>query len=324
MKSIVIYYTWTGNTKQITEAIHSGMKEISDECDIARLEEVDIRELRNYELIGLGSFVQSYQEPAVVTDFINAMPDLKGKYAFTFCTHGVCAGGYIAKVIAALRRKGLTVTGWNDWYGSGFIPFVPKPYYTDGHPDEVDLKEAKDFGREIMERSQRISQGETQLIPELPEKEEYDKIYGVPPLPQDTPEVIGKLMAEMGKLKPRVNIEKCKYPKCSICMDNCPTHSIILSKTPQITYETCGPCLLWLCEQLCPTGAIEVDWEIMDNLEDSIKSYFNQLAEPMKEYKDLRRFRSLITKEEGSDKPLCKIKDYPKLVIHDGVVSKRG
>jgi hypothetical protein len=27
-----------------------------------------------------------------------------------------------------LRRKGLTVTGWNDWYGSGFIPLMPKPF----------------------------------------------------------------------------------------------------------------------------------------------------------------------------------------------------
>ena len=252
MKSIVIYYTWTGNTKQITEAIHSGMKEISDECDIARLEEVDIRELRNYELIGLGSFVQSYQEPAVVTDFINAMPDLKGKYAFTFCTHGVCAGGYIAKVVAALRRKGLTVTGWNDWYGSGYIPLMPKPYYTDGHPDEADLKEAEEFGREIAQRSQRIARGETRLIPELPEKEEYDRLYGVP---VDIGAV--DLAAEMAKLKPVYHAEKCTYPKCKICMENCPTHSIDLTRSPQISYETCGPCIVWFCEQLCPTGAMD-------------------------------------------------------------------
>jgi flavodoxin len=38
MKSIVIYYSWTGNTKQIAEAIYSGMKELSEECDIARLQ----------------------------------------------------------------------------------------------------------------------------------------------------------------------------------------------------------------------------------------------------------------------------------------------
>ena len=80
MKSIVIYYSWTGNTKQIAEAIQEGMKEISDECDIAPLREVDVGKLTNYDLIGLGSFVQSFQEPMIVTDFVNAMPDLISKY----------------------------------------------------------------------------------------------------------------------------------------------------------------------------------------------------------------------------------------------------
>ena len=318
MKSIVIYYSLTGNTKRIAEAIHSGMSQLAEKCDIAPLGEVDTRELLNYELIGLGSPVMSYQEPPIITSFINDLPSLKGRYGFTFCTHGVRPASYIARMVAALRRKGLTVTGWNDWYGSAFIPFAPKPYYTDGHPDEIDLKEAKDFGREIVERSRRISTGEARLIPKLPRKEKYDRLYGKPPPPVS--EEMGELLAIIGKLKPRLNVEKCKYPKCSICIDNCPTHSINLSESPPISYQTCGPCLLWLCEQLCPAGAIEVDWEIMDNLEDSIKSYFDQLAEPMKEFKELRRFRSLLTVEEGQDKPLYKIKKHPRLIIRDGVV----
>jgi len=319
MKSIVIYHSWTGNTKQIAEAIHSGMKEISDECDIARLGEVDVGTLTNFELIGLGSFVQSFQEPAAVTDFINAMPSLEGKYAFTFCTHGTCAGSYITRVVTALREKDLTITGWNDWYGSGFMAFMPKPYYTDGHPDEIDLKEAKEFGKEIVKRSQRISKGEVQLIPELPEKEEYDKLYGVP-----IDLGAGDLMAVMMKLKPVYNAEKCIYPKCTICMDNCPTHSINLSESPQISYETCGPCMIWFCEQLCPTGAIEVDWEPIDKMTEPIISLFNMLAEPMKENKELRHFRSLITEEEGSGRPLYQRKEHPKLVIRDGVVKERS
>jgi flavodoxin len=53
MKCIVIYYSWTGNTKQIASAIHSGIKEIFDECDIYLHEEVDINKLREYDLIGL-------------------------------------------------------------------------------------------------------------------------------------------------------------------------------------------------------------------------------------------------------------------------------
>jgi len=325
MKSIVIYYSQTGNTKQIAEAIHSGMSQVTEKCEIAPLSEVDTRELLNYDLIGLGSPVIDFQEAAIVTDFINGMPSLKGRYGFVFCTHGTCAGSYIARMVAALRRKGLTVTGWNDWYGGVFIPFMPKPYYTDGHPDEVDLKDAEDFGREIRERSRRISLGETRLIPRLPRKEKYDRLYGIPPLPQDMPEDMRMSREDWDKLKPKINVEKCKYPKCSICMDNCPTHSINLSESSPISYQTCQPCMLWFCEQLCPTGAIEVNWEPIDKAESFMKSFFRQLAEPMKELKDIRHFRSLVAPaEEGQDKQLYKIRQHPRLIVRDGVARLRS
>jgi flavodoxin/ferredoxin len=315
MKSIVIYHTWTGNTKQVAEAIHSGIREIFDECEIAPLKEVDAEKLKDYDLIGLGSFVQSFQEPVIVTDFINAMPDLKGRYGFTFCTHGTCAGNYISRTVTGLREKGLTVTGWNDWYGGGFIPLMPKPYYTDGHPDEIDLKEAGEFGREIAQRSRKIAGGENHLIPELPDREEYEKLYGAP-----IDLGAGEEMADMMKLKPVYNAEKCLYPKCTKCMDNCPTKSIDLSGSPQISYETCGPCLVWFCEQLCPTGAMEVNWDIADKVTNTMTSIFTRLAEPMEEYKELRRFRNLITQKEGSGTPLYKKEKRPKLIVRDGVM----
>ncbi len=315
MKCIVIYYSWTGNTKQIASAIHSGIKEIFDECDIISMKEVDINKLREYDLIGLGSFVQSFREPAPVTEFVDAMPDMTGKYGFTFCTHGTCAGSYIERMVKGLRGKGLKVTGWNDWYGSGFIPLMPKPYYTDGHPDQIDLDEAKEFGKEIAQRSLRIARGETQLMPELPEREEYDRLYG------ELMDLGGReQMADMAKLKPVYNPEKCLYPKCSKCMDNCPTRSIDLTDSPKINYNTCGPCMVFLCEQLCPTGAMEVNWDIADNIMNTMTSIFKRLAEPMEKYRELRRFRSLITAEEGSGTPLYRKQRRPKLVIRDGVM----
>jgi flavodoxin/Pyruvate/2-oxoacid:ferredoxin oxidoreductase delta subunit len=315
MKGIVIYHSWTGNTKQIAEAIQSGIKEVFNDCEIIPMGKMDVEKLKNYDLIGLGSFVQTFQEPAPVTDFINAMPDLKGKYGFTFCTHGTCAGNYILRTVTGLRRKGLTVIGWNDWYGSGFIPLMPKPYYTDGHPDSIDLKEAKEFGKQIALRSEKIAGCETKLIPELPVKEEYEKLYGAV---MD----LGSRddMADMVKLKPVHNTDKCLYPKCTKCMDNCPTKSIDLTGSQKINYNTCGPCMVWLCEQLCPAGAMEVNWDIADNMMATMTSIFKRLAAPMEEYGELRRFRSLITEEEGSGTPLYKKQKRPKLIIRDGVI----
>ena len=73
-------------------------------------------------------------------------------------------------MVTALRKKGLKVTGWNDWFGSAFMPYIARPYYTDGHPDEIDIKEAKEFGKEILERTLKISKGELGLFPDYPER----------------------------------------------------------------------------------------------------------------------------------------------------------
>ncbi|HEY97554.1 MAG TPA: hypothetical protein G4O16_05160 [Dehalococcoidia bacterium] len=329
MKSIVIYYSMTGNTKRIAEAIHAGMSQSGYKCEIVSLKEVNIQRLFDYDLIGLGSYVDDFQEPASVTDFIKNMPSLRGKYGFTFCTHGTCPGQYIARMVRSLRRKGLIITGWNDWYGSVFLPFLAQPYYTDGHPDHIDLEEAMNFGKEILERSRRISEGETHLIPRLPRKEKYNKRYGDLSVLDDLNVVPGfeseRLTQEdMKVLKPRLNVEKCKYPKCTICVDNCPTQSIHPSQSPPINHDTCRPCSLWFCEQLCPTGAIEVNWEPIIRTEKLRKVLFNWLAEPMKKYKDLRHFRSLISpEEEGRDKPLYKINKHPRIILRDGVARVR-
>ena len=40
MKSIVIYFSQTGNTEKIALAIQAGIKHISGQCDIARLQDV--------------------------------------------------------------------------------------------------------------------------------------------------------------------------------------------------------------------------------------------------------------------------------------------
>ena len=70
MKSIVIYHSITGNTKKIAEAIHAGMSQTSEQSDIARLKDVDINDLVDYDLIGLGSPVMRNRELYNVTNFI--------------------------------------------------------------------------------------------------------------------------------------------------------------------------------------------------------------------------------------------------------------
>ena len=308
----------TCNTKLIAKAIQKG---IGGNCELAGMNETEPESLVNYDLIGIGSPVIGYKEPPNVTGFMKNLPQLDGKYGFTFCTHGTCPCGFVAEMVAQMRDKGLTVTGWNDWFGSAFMPYIDRPYFTDGHPDEIDIKEAEEFGKEVFKRTELISRGAVELIPELPEKAEYDKIYNTKPLPDELPEDLGIPQSDWDRLKPQLISEKCIL--CGQCADHCPNKAITMDDSSiLISHEACGPCHVWFCEQLCPAGAIKVDWEPMEIRAESTRKYFNLLAESMMKYKELRRFRCLFTpEEEGTKAPLSKRTYHPKIKVKDGIVS---
>ena len=257
MKGIVIYHSITGNTKKIAEAIHRGMSQTGKQCDIARIKDVKAENLEGYDLIGLGSPVMRNRELRNVSNFIEyAMTSVDGKHGFAFCTHGALPGHYMSRVVPAMRQRGLIIIGWNDWFGSAYFPAIPKPYFTDGHPDEIDLKEAEEFGREMVERNRKIYEGETGLIPTFPVGKEYDEIYD--PAPRASAEVVAEYNRIQDNMEVKINPAKCKHPKCSICTDHCPTGCIDFSQSPVVRMMACDRC--WLCEQACPNGAIEVDW----------------------------------------------------------------
>lgn len=139
MKCVVIYFSQTGNTEKIARAIQTGIKQIAGNCDLLTVKEANPRRLFEYDLIGLGSPIMD-KEPANVTAFINNLRFVGGKHIFSFCTHGTMGYIYNPSVVPQLRKKGLLVVGWNDWYGTCWGPIhQPTPYPTDGHPDAIDL-----------------------------------------------------------------------------------------------------------------------------------------------------------------------------------------
>jgi ferredoxin len=204
-------------------------------------------------------------------------------------------------VVAALTLEGLTVIGWKNWYSRCFVPEHPKPYFTDGHPDAIDLDEARSFGKEMAERSKRVAAGESRLIPMLPKGKAYHELYPGPGstdragsthnLKERTKKEILELI-DLRSFDFKINKEKCLYPQCTVCIDNCPTHSINFTISPPVFRKNCDRC--WFCEQICPRGAIEVDWEpvakfVDENLADGwfevadeavAKGYLRRLVDP--------------------------------------------
>ena len=271
MRGIVVYYSATGNTAKIAKAIHRGMS-ASMECAIAPLKKADPQTMAQYDLIALGAPIWYFREPANVRLFIHALPDLTGKLCVPFCTHGASPTGFFWSMVPMLTKKGLTVIGYNSWYGSVYqVLHAPKPYFTDGHPDDIALREAEDFGREMAGRARRIAWGETGLIPELPKGPKADSLwqshevfrpFPPPPAKPGEPARPAPPPRESPVVR-TVDMERCTYPGCTLCIDTCPVNAIDFSKRPVLFRKSCLNCAL--CDKMCPQLAIEVDAETMRN-----------------------------------------------------------
>ncbi len=303
MKSLVIYFSQTGNTQRIAQAIQKGINETRTHCDIARIQDVNREDLADYDLIGLGSPVWHRREPLNVLNFVEyKLRSLEGKLGFVFCTHGLYPGHFLGRMVPALKLEGIRVIGWKNWFGSVWVPEHPKPYFTDGHPDDIDLEEARLFGREMAEKSPGVTAGEIPL-PELPQGQKYHELY---PGPGSTDRIRAfqekgpsgyretRELIDLRSFDFRINPEKCLYPKCTVCIDNCPTQSINFSVTPAIFRKSCDRC--WFCEQICPRGAIEVDWAPVANFVDRniVKDWFKAAEEAVAR----GQLRMLIKPEE--------------------------
>jgi len=230
--------------------VQAGVKQVAGNCDLVKIKDANPQRLYEYDLIGLGTPVFR-AEPVNVTAFIKDMWSVGGKHAFVFCTHGTIPDLFFHSIVPKLKRRGLVVIGTGDWYADVYLPWHPEPYPTAGHPDEIDLKEAEEFGREMVKRSQRISAGETGLIPPVPPKPPKD--------PNDTPELRSTIKDTIDDPSIfKYHKELCKYPKCRLCMDNCPVYSIDLSMKPPVVASHCQPHCAF-CTLVCPTGALEID-----------------------------------------------------------------
>ena len=302
MKSIVIYYSQSGSTRKIAKAIHKGMEQRAGQCDIAQIKAVEPADLNSYDLIGLGSPVWMGGFPPNVRIFVENIPIQDGRHIFPFCTHGVMPELYFPSVVRKLKAKGFTVVGMRDWYGSVHFQIAPKPYFTDGHPDQIDLREAEEFGREMVETSRRIREGETNLIPPLPKFELTPQLLVLLEFYQSGHNPHGYLQYDR---------EKCLYPKCRLCVDNCLMGYIDLSVDPPKFGSKGNACDMWMgctfCELICPTGAISCDWDavLAENAGLGQMFGYNPLERAAQDALALGRLRKLVT--EDSKGPYYKV-----------------
>lgn len=158
-KILVTYFSQTGNTKKVAEAIYETLE---GERTIKSVEEVESAD--QYDLIFIGFPVHSHSVPYKIENFLRKIPSNK-KIAL-FSTHGSLSGGRLAReaiehaIVLASRakvvgtfscrgkvsleareilRKSPEHEAWTDMAASAST-----------HPNESDLEDARAFARWVV------------------------------------------------------------------------------------------------------------------------------------------------------------------------------
>jgi ferredoxin len=135
--------------------------------------------------------------------------------------------------------------------------------------------------------------------------------------PQSAIEVDAETMRR--RTQRRIDMEKCTYPTCTLCVDHCPMNSIDFSVPPPVVKLSCeGDDLCWV---ICPQGAIEIT-----NL-DSTHARLVMSEETKDNHPFVRllaeaeakgRFRRLVPLDKvGWNNPVYKNPSHPRFVIEE-------
>lgn len=148
MKSIVIYYSETGNTEKIAKAISNSIG-----AELKRVEDIKIEDISDYNLIFIGTPVHGFGPSEIMKGFLENLPSLSGKKGAAFCTMHRFGNKKTIRVIKeSLEAKEIVFIDGFSCRGLSrlFANFGPR-IFNRGRPNEEDLKNAEDFGRRILD-----------------------------------------------------------------------------------------------------------------------------------------------------------------------------
>lgn len=155
-KILVAYYSRTGNTKKVAEAIYTALP---DTKTIKPIEEVQATD--EYSLVFVGFPVHSHSVPFKVEKFLRSLP--KGKKVALFSTHGSLTGSHLSReaiehaVVVASQAKIVSTFSCRGKVSSEAAEVLSRSPEHEAwaemaasariHPSERDLEEARAFAR---------------------------------------------------------------------------------------------------------------------------------------------------------------------------------
>lgn len=170
MKILITYFSQSGNTKMIAEAIKNGLT--TEEVDLKPISEMDQTGFGKYDLVFLGSGVYASRVHNSVVNLMNKVTEFPTKFVY-FCTHASLKlyQTPFAKVTRILDKNNCTIIGEFDCVGENKVMSLESQIQainrlpaeerdkalknlklTEGRPNEDDVKNAKKFTESILQK----------------------------------------------------------------------------------------------------------------------------------------------------------------------------
>ena len=248
MNIAVVYFSQTGQTLKVAEAMAAGLREKKHNVKVLAMQKLKPADIKNCDLLGVGSPCFESQAPAAVLTWLMSWPSLNGKPAFVFATAGGAPGRVLYDLTRTLRGKGAKVIG--GFMGRGMVHH-PAPCLTGrlpNRPNQEDLAQARTFALAV---DRHLQSGNTGTMPEsrpdaLKPTWGFFQLIGL---------IAKPFLLRILLPKPKLDESQCN--QCKICVKECPVKSITLKPYPVLD----GHCIrCYHCQNVCPQKALNESW----------------------------------------------------------------
>jgi NAD(P)H dehydrogenase (quinone) len=154
-KILVVYYSRTGNTKKMAESIAKGANEAGAEVTLKPVNEVNYKEMLNYDGIIIGSPVYYGHSAGVIRSLIDESIKihgrLDGKVGGAFASSANIAGGNetaVMDILHAMMIHGMVIKG--NYKDNNYGPV------SINKPDEKVLKDCLEYGASIVNLANKL------------------------------------------------------------------------------------------------------------------------------------------------------------------------
>lgn len=151
-KVLIATFSQYGSTGKVSEQITKSLRSSNWEVDHFSIGSDSVPDLKEYDVIGIGSPTYFFRPPFIVKDFVKSLKDLHQISSFVFFLHGTHQGNCGNWIRKQLKTKGAKDLGYFLSYGPDYwMGYLKRGYmFSPDSPSEKEFSSADEFGRTVV------------------------------------------------------------------------------------------------------------------------------------------------------------------------------